>query len=72
MARGAGTTTRGRLVPEASSTMWQMENLLSIALLARVLLRSRKKLPFDAPKVGLPVESRTRAESPEHHLTGTV
>jgi hypothetical protein len=37
-------------------------------LLARALPWSRKKLPFDAPKVGPPVECETRVELPEHLL----
>jgi len=48
--------------------MWWLGNLLSNALLARVLPRSRKKLPSDAPQAGLPDECRTRAELSDHCL----
>jgi len=49
--------TRGRLIAEALPTMWSMGNPLPKGLLARVLPRLRKKLLFNASKVGLPVES---------------
>jgi hypothetical protein len=44
--------TRGRIITKAFPTMWSMGPLQPRGLLARVLPRLRKKLPFDAPKVG--------------------
>ncbi len=72
MARRAGAKTRDRIASEAPPTMWYVSNLLDTVLLARVLLGSRKKLPFEAPKVGLLIECRTRAELSDHCLTWTV
>ncbi len=68
MARRAGVRTRDRITSEAPPTMWYGQNLLYPVLLARVLSRSREKLPFEAPQVGLPVECRTRVELSDHHL----
>ena len=50
---------------EAPLTTWRDRNLLPSALLARALLWSRKKLPFEASKIGPPAEWRTRVELPE-------
>lgn len=49
--------TRGRFIAEALPTMWSMGSPLPKGLLARVLPWLRKKLLFNAPKVGLPVDS---------------
>jgi hypothetical protein len=63
VARRTGTRARGRLVSEASPRMWRQRNLLLCVLLARALPWLRKKLPFEASKVGPSVECRPRAES---------
>ncbi len=68
MARRAGAKTRDRIASEAPPTMWYESNLLDSVLLARVLSRSRKKLPSEAPKVGLLDECRTRAELSDHYF----
>ena len=72
MATRAGAKTRDRIASEAPPTMWYAQNLLCVVLLARVLSRSRKKLPFEAQQVGLPAECRTRAELSDHCLAWTV
>jgi hypothetical protein len=48
--------TRGRFITEALPTTWSTGSPLPEGLLARVLSWLRKKLPFEALKVGLPVE----------------
>jgi hypothetical protein len=68
VATRAGVKTRDRITSEAPPTMWYAPNLLGAVLLARVLSRSRKKLPHEAPQVGLPNECRTRVELSDHHL----
>jgi hypothetical protein len=62
VARGTCTRTRGRRVWEASSTMWRRGRLRPRALLARVWLGLRKKLPSEAPHDGPPVHGRPRVE----------
>ena len=57
VAREAVMRTRGRFITGAFPTMWSIGNPLPRGLLARVLPRLRKKLPFEASKVGLPVDS---------------
>src|SRR5262245_14425586 len=66
VARGTCTRNRGRRVWEASSTMWRRGGLQPQALLARVWLGLRKKLPSEAPHDGPPVHGRPRVELPEH------
>jgi hypothetical protein len=65
VARGTCTRTRGRRVWEAPSTMWRRGCLRPRALLARVWLRLRKKLPCEAPHDGPPVDGRPRVELPD-------
>ena len=62
MVRRASTGTRGTTVFEAPSTMWRCESLYSHALLTRASPGSRKKLPFEAPMVGLSAYGRARVE----------
>ena len=54
VARGTGTRTRSRMVPEALPTMWHDKALPLTVLLARVMPWLHKKLLIDAPKVGTP------------------
>lgn len=56
MATETAKKTRGRIIAEAFLTMRSTGSPLPEGLLARVLSWLRKKLPFEAPKVGLPVE----------------
>src|SRR5215510_9100629 len=53
VARGTGVRTRSRMVSEALPTMWHGGALHPTVLLARVVTGSRKKLPSDAPQVGM-------------------
>ncbi len=66
VARGTCNRTRGRRLWEAPSTMWRRDRLRPRALLARVWLRLRKKLPTEASYDGPPVNGRPRVELPEH------
>src|SRR5215510_8225246 len=52
VARGTGIRTRSRMMSEALPTMWRIEALHSMVLLARVMPRIHQKLPTDAPQVG--------------------
>jgi len=52
VARETGIRTRSRMVSEALPTMWLDKDLPLTELLARMVPRLRKKLLFDAPKVG--------------------
>ena len=65
VARGTCNQTRGRGLWEALSTMRRMGGLQPRALLARVWLRLRKKLPSEAPHDGPPVDGRPRVELSE-------
>jgi hypothetical protein len=65
VARGTCHRTRGRRWWEAPSTMRRRGCLQPRALLARVWLRLRKKLPSEAPHDGPPVDGRLRVELPE-------
>lgn len=64
--------TRSRTSSEALLTMWRQGTLRPCVLLARVLSWSRKKLPFEASKVGPPAHGRARVELPEHLLAWQV
>ena len=68
MTRGTGITTRSRLMFEAPSTTWLRGNLLLQELPVRALQWLRKKLLFEASKVGLSAECRTRTELPDFPL----
>jgi hypothetical protein len=57
VAREAVMRTRGRIIAEAFLTMRSIGSPLPRGLIARVLPGLRKKLPFEASKVGLPVDS---------------
>ena len=65
VARGTCHRTRGRRWWEAPSTMWRRGRLRPRALLARVWLGLRKKLPCEASYHGPPVYGRPRVELPE-------
>ena len=52
VAKETGIRTRSRMVSEALLTMWLVKDLPLAELLARVMPWLRKKLLFDAPKVG--------------------
>jgi Tn3 transposase DDE domain-containing protein len=62
VARGTCHRTRGRRWWEAPSTMRRRGCLQPRALLARVWLRLRKKLPSEAPHDGPPGDGRPRVE----------
>jgi hypothetical protein len=68
VARDTGARKRGNRASEAVPTTWRRADSPARALLARALPWSRKKLPFDAPKVGPPAECETRVELPERPL----
>src|SRR5262245_25377119 len=65
VARRTGIVPEVVLRSEAPPRTWRDEDLPSSVLQARMLLGSRKKLPSEALKVGLPPEWRTRVERPE-------
>jgi hypothetical protein len=56
VAREAVMRTRGRIIAEAFPTMRSTGTPRPEGLIARVLPRLHKKLPFEASKVGLPVD----------------
>src|SRR5262249_17664392 len=81
VARGTGVRTRSRMMSEALPTMWHGGALHPPGLLARGVTGLRKKLPFDAPKVGtsscreldvvVGILSRTGGPGPLERTRGT-